>query len=238
MVILVTADNCGHCTHSRGDGLITSKKPLVSPSYIKKLIGQGTEMLNIHYHQMMATKNSIKDISRFYIKNKILYQERYNNFQDHLRLEVYQEQKNGIIRVFNDFVLDKGKKVNWKRFTSERIPIKILNYIFFFPCFIVVNKDNWKKTLIEPKEELMALTNAGYTFKDKFGNLGLRKTQQSIYGRNVDILNLLEDLKTNKVEFKPHQNDQEEKKEEKKEKEIKMADFIEYKDVIIKGYND
>lgn len=241
MVVFFTAENCGHCVHSRGEGILNTKdKVLVSSNFINKIIKDNMNLINIHYHNMnAATKNSIKNVSNFYVKDKIMYQEKYESFQDHLRNEVYKETENSTVRIFNDFIKKDKQKVEWKKFINDRIPTKILNYVFFFPCYLVLKKSNWLKCLNDPKEELLALTNAGFTHKDKYGNIGLEKTQQSIYGRNVDIIKLVDDIVNGKIEIKIHKEENKEnKKENKEEKEIPMIDFIEYKDVIIKGYED
>lgn len=244
LVVFLTAENCGHCQNTRGEGILNAKnKFLTGSNFIKKLIKDDIELINIHYHNMMATKNSVKNISKFYNKDKLIYQEKYENFQDFLKLEVYKETKDGSQKVFNDFVKDKNEKVDWKKFINDRIPTKVLNYVFFFPCFLVLKRKNWYNCIQNIKEELIALTNAGFTHKDKFGNIGLEKTQQSIYGRTVDIVKLIEDVIDDKVEIKVNKEEKieeikEEKIEEKKKNVMPIAEFIDYKDVVIKSYDD
>ena len=106
----------------------------------------------------------------------------------------------------------------------------------------------------------MALTNAGFTVENEKGSLGLLKTSDSINGRNMDIMKLIEGVATNKIPFEPSdfnkleklppksiiKKDKKEKKDkkvkkdkkEKKEKKVRIGDFIEYHDVVIRSYDE
>lgn len=242
LIVFVTAENCGHCKNSRGDGVLNNGKALVGTKFLKTLMKHNMEIINLHYQSMMATKTSLKDISKFYLQKGELFQEKYYHLQNKLRLDVYKDNGKGSDKIFNDFVLKDGQKVDWLTFIKERVPNKILNYIFFFPCFMVLKRSNWRETISDSKAELVALTNAGITYKDKFGNIGLKKTQESIYGRNVDIAKLIDEIASGQTLIEPQEKEKEENNNSNKNKNIKreipMENFIEYKDVIIKSYDD
>ena len=238
MIVFLTADNCGHCQQSRGDGIINNGKILMELKTLMQFLKHDIDLINIHYKHMMATKNTTKNISKFYLKDNNVFQERYYDIENSLRLDVYKE--NGV-KIFNDFVKKDGQKISWIQFLKDRIPNKLSNYLFYFPCFMVVERNNWAETLNDPKAELVALTNAGITYKDKHGNVMLKKSQDSFRKRTVDIIKLLEDIKEGKQKIEPLEVEDQvfpPKNVKEVKKEIPMERFIEYKDVIIRSYEE
>lgn len=237
MVVFLTADNCGHCLHSRGDGIINNGKVLMQTKTLMQFLKHDIELINIHYKHMMATKNTTKNISKFYLSKGKVIQERYYEIDNTLRLDVYNQNSD---KIFNDFVKKEGQKISWFQFLKDRIPNKLSNYLFYFPCFMVVERSNWAQTLTDSKEELIALTNAGITYKDKNGNVMLKRSQDSFQKRTVDIIKLLEDIVSGKEKLEPLEVEDQLPADKKRKiaKEIPLENFIEYKDVIIKSYDE
>jgi hypothetical protein len=243
MIVFVTAEKCEACHQTRGDGIIKNGTILMKPETLFEFLKNDIELINVHHKVMNnASKYTIKNISKIYLqKGKIVQERFYESVDKNLRLDVYNE--NGV-KIFNDFVFKENReKISWFQFLNDRIPNKLSNYIAYFPCFMIVERSNWAETLINPKEELVALTNVGITYKDKNGNIALEKTQES-FERNVDIISLLKDIIDGKEKLEPLKNLEVKEKEVKevKEKEVKkeipMENFIEYKDVVIKSYED
>jgi len=243
ILIFVTSDNCGHCQQSRGTGILNNGKVLVGTNFLKQLTYFNIEIVNVHYVNMMAKKSNIKDISKFYQKGDNIIQEKYYQENSLSKLDVYSSDKG---KQFNDYITENNVKVPWQKFLKERISDKLVNYIYFFPCYMILEKENWSKTLTDPKEELVALTNAGYTYKDKYGNIGLKKTAQSVNQNTIDIIKLIEGVTSGSIKIEPKENEEEStelktkenRKVKMKEKDIKMENFIDYKDIIIKDYDD
>jgi hypothetical protein len=255
-ILFSTADNCGHCQQARGDGILNDGKVLNSSNFLKKLLKFNMQVVNVHYYQMVATKSNIKDVSIMYLKDGAIIQEKYSPFKNETRLEVYQEMLKDTKKIYNDFVTNNKQKVEWKKFINERISNKITNYLFYFPCFMIIKRKNWADTIKDPNEELMALTNAGFTIENEKGSLGLLKTSASINGRNVDIMKLIEGIDNGTIPFEPSESNKvpEEKpknlppksiikkdkklKKDKKEKKVRIGDFIEYQDVVVRAYDE
>ena len=231
-VTYLTAENCGHCLQTRGKGILNDGKVLNGTDFLNKIFNYNMEIVNIHYNNMMGNKGDIKDVSRFYLKEGIIYQEKYSNAKGELRVEVYSCQKNKTSKIQNNYVFKNNQKVRWGKFLKERIPDKLANYVFYFPCFLIIERKNWAETLKDSKADLIALTNAGITYKDEKENIGLKKTSESINKRNVDIIKLIEDVEKGVVKIEPIESPK-----ERIEKNINKAveKFIEHKDIIIKG---
>ena len=253
-ILFATADNCGHCQQARGDGVLNDGKVLNGSNFLKKLLKFNMQVVNIHYYQMVATKSNIKDVSIMYMKDDSVVQERYSSFKNETRLEVYQEMIKDTKKIYNDFVTKDKQKVVWRDFINARISNKINNYLFYFPCFMIIKRKNWAESIKDPNVELMALTNAGFTIENKDGSIGLLKTSESINGRNIDIMKLIEGIADGHIPFVPSESNKVPKKlpskdgkpksiikkdkKDKKEKKVRIGDFIEYHDVVVRGYDE
>lgn len=232
-VVFLTADNCAHCQHTRGKGVLNDGKVLNNVEFLEKVFKYNLEIVNVHYHNMVGRRNNIKEVTKFYKKDKIVFQDRYTQHDGNLRLEVLNAKTKKTVRVFNDFV-GKGEKITWSKFLQERIPSKLTHYAFYFPCFLIINRKNWKESIEDEKVDLIAIPNAGITHRDKNGNVGLKKTSESINKRNTDIIKLIEEIHQGKLKMEPMEDDTvEEIKEEKFAPP--MESFIEYQGVVVKG---
>jgi hypothetical protein len=250
-VVFVTADNCGHCVQTRGGGLLNDGKKLNDASFIKEMLKHNTQYINIHYYNMMAaTKSGIKDISKYIKDNdgKII-QEKYYNFKSETRLEVFKESGSSSTRIYNDFVNKDKEKIKWLKLIDDKIPNKILNYVFYFPGFILLRKKDWNTCLKDGSKELMGLTNAGFTVINEKGVIGILKDGQSLGQREVEILSMIDDVINGKIPFEPHIDKTKDIKDIKdidikdiigKPKQVKFTNqtFLEYKDVVIRGFDD
>ena len=231
-VVFLTSDNCGHCQHTRGNGILNDGKVLNSVNFLEKIFQHNLEVVNVHYINMMGKKSNIREVTRFYKKDKEIFQERFTSDNGRLKNDVYKAKGDKNLKIFSGHVLEKGSKTSWDKFLQDRIPNKLSHYVFYFPCFLIINRQNWFMSIKDQESDLIALTNAGITFRDKKGNVGLKKTSESINKRNVDIIKLIEDVTNGKVKIAPMEDL---KIEEEKKVEVPMESFIEYKDVVIKG---
>lgn len=236
-ITLLTSENCGHCQQFRGDGFINNGKKYMDSKFIKNFLSnenKTTSLINIHYATMNGDFDSVLNISKIYIENNILTQEKFFEFENKTRVTVVKQTRKGTKRVLSDFIKNNNNIVSWKEFINRKIPKNIVSYSFFFPCFLIIKKDNWKMSLIN-NEPLMAITNAGKTIRDEQGNIGIHKDAKSLYSRNVQPETLARHAFEGKLTFKPDfDNFKETKpKQEKKEKQDSSVEGY-----IIKNYDD
>lgn len=236
-ITLLTSENCGHCHQFRGDGFINNGKKYMDIKFIKNFLShenKNTTLINIHYTTMNGDLNSVANISKIYLDNNFLVQERFFEFEGKTRITVLKQTKKGVKKIISDFINNNKNSVLWKDFIVSKIPKKITFYSFFFPCFLIIKKNNWKEALVN-NSSLMAITNAGKTIRDEEGNIGIHKEAKSLYSRNVQPEMLAKQAFDNKLVFKPDIDNFKEKKAEEKtktEKEKPVSDYI------IKNYDD
>ena len=204
-VTFLTAQNCGHCFQTRGKGILNDGKVLNGRDFLENFFTLGVEITNIHYANMMGKKNDIKEVSKFYKKDNIIYQSKYTENNGYLRVETYRDKKGKTELIVNDFVFSKGSKILWAKFLREKIPNKLANYIFYFPCFLVIERKNWKEAILDDSKDLIAIPNAGMVVKDEKGNVGLNKSSDSLNKRNIDIIKLVQDIEKGLVKIEPMQ---------------------------------
>lgn len=242
LVLLLTSENCGHCISNRGDGILNNGKILASSEFFKKLvdatINNGIELLNIHFSNMSASVDSVKDVSKYYINEGKVFQEKYSNNEGKVKTEVYQEQGTGNKRIFSGNIKEHNEQVQWQTFLDNKISSKINLYGYFFPCFLITTRQEWKKSVANREEQFLAIANAGYTIRDKHGIIQLEKNPKSISARNKDIFELIKELESDKEKFKCHKDYHEEapKEEESPKEEVKKP--ISNNGYIIKGFDD
>ena len=167
-IILLTAENCGHCMHTRGDGFINNGKHLTSTNFLKKLLTAqpGLELLNIHFSNMAANLKNIKDVSKIYLNDNKIFQEKIYQYNKFTKVDVYQENGQSNKKIFSDYIINNKIKVDWFNFLDKKIPHQLINYAYFFPCFLIAKRKDWNTSLHDIKSQLLAWTNAGYTVED------------------------------------------------------------------------
>ena len=220
---VLTAEGCGHCHHSRGDGLLGNGKHFLQYDFLKSLSKpiqsqKPLTLLNIHFSSMGGRQNMVKEISKFtYLENRI-QQEMYSNTNDKASVTVSSVAKDGkVSRHGNKIVKDNGKDINWGQFIDKKISKKIENYTYYFPCFIIFRKKDW----LEGKD-FLGITNSGFTILDKDGVYKLEKNPQTLGQRSVEPSSLAIAAASGSLDFKPHKNLKEEEGEkEKKEEGVK-----------------
>ena len=214
--VILTAEGCGHCSHSRGDGLLGNGKEFLQHSFLNKLTKTNVTLLNIHFVSMSGDQDKVKDISKFTLKKDgSIMQERYFGKDGKTTVIVKTVDRNEKVKNIGvDRVKIDKKEIGWKDFIDKKISKKIENYTFYYPCFIMFRKKDW----VEQKE-FLGITNAGLIIKDKDGVVKLEKNPQTLNRRNLEPEKLLQDVLSGKEKFEVHKNlkDPEEKKVEKKE---------------------
>ena len=77
----MTAEGCGHCSASRGNGDLGNGKPLMTHKFLNEMLKisekETVEILNIHFQSMSGLLHQIESVSKIYIQKKIIYQEKY-----------------------------------------------------------------------------------------------------------------------------------------------------------------
>jgi hypothetical protein len=243
--ILLTSQNCGHCQHYRGDGILNSNQAYMHPEFLKKVIAPYKDIrlnfLNIHYHDMQNASNAgIKDISKTYMVGNNIFQEKFYPSED--RSKTYVD-----LRTFDDTtsktklefskreIIKDGKSVEWLGVVRDKISPMLPNYTYVFPGFLLVSRKNWQKTF-DGKTQLLALLNIGWTVETENGEIMLEKNGDSLRERNENIFQMIDQYIVKKVEMKPHKSfkkDDEDKKapssdtpEVEKKKSVTFSDQV------------
>ena len=219
---VLTSEGCGHCHNMRGNGELGNGKQLTQYDFLKSHINplqdkKSCTILNIHYGTMSGRREEIVNISKIYLKNNLVYQEKYYNTNDVVHVKILSLDKNNKVTKIGE--KRASVKDNWQGFLAKKVPRSLENYTFFFPCFIVFERENWKQG-----NNIMGLTNAGYTIRDKEGNFMLEKDGRTLSERNVLPQKLITEAISGVTDFKPHKDHFENKKEEPKKEEPKKEE--------------
>lgn len=192
--LLLTSNGCGHCIAFRGDGLINNGKAYMKYEYINSLFENAKNvklnLMNVHYENMSGQAQFISDISKFTKSSKGITQERFFKYENKSRVRVINSRgvKNKEIAIKD--VMKDNHKVDWLTMVREKLPDQIKNYVYYFPCFLVMETEGWKKALSDPNYPLVALPNAGKIMKEK-GIVKLDRSGESLNSRNIEIRQLL-----------------------------------------------
>ena len=164
LCVMMTARGCGHCSNMRGNGIMGSGPHFMKPSVLNEFlsISDKFSLLNIHYDSMNGKRNLIREISKFSkVKNTIIQEMWSVNGENtnFLRIEVDINTKK-----FNQSgaksIKNNETNILWKDFIKTKVPLKIENYTFYYPCFMITKTANWLDS-INNNSQLYALTNAG-----------------------------------------------------------------------------
>ena len=232
--LLLTSNGCGHCTAFRGDGIINNGKAYMNPDYIKLLFTQASRghkinIFNIHYDDMSGQNKFISDISKFVYTKKGILQQRYFRFENKSRLRtILASSKNKELGVRD--VLNKGNKVDWIDLVRDKIPDQIQNYTYYFPCFLMIETEEWNKALKDKDYPLAALTNAGFTISED-NVIKLDRNPATLNTRNVDIKEMIREVTDGTIKIEPH-NKKELSPDNSLENSSDDSEFI------IKNYDD
>ena len=243
LFVALTSEGCGHCSHMRGDGNLGNGKQFNTYHFLNQHIdpeddGKGITGLNIHFRDMGGRHQTITDIIKYKKdgKNQILYEKYHQeNGMTHvkvMKIDSSEKTKN----VANHRVKIDGKEVVWLDFLDRKVPVKIENYTYFYPCFVVFKKDEWKRG-----GNILGLTNAGHTIREKSGDYAIEKNPQSLQQRNIPPRDLIVSILKGVTKFEIHRDDFEQKKPEVKEEKPLTEIMREKKSsqkFVIKAYDD
>lgn len=251
--ILLTAQNCGHCHHYRGDGIINSNQAYMHPEFMKKVITPYKDVnlnfLNVHYYDMQNTSNAgIKDISKTYIIKEKIFQERFYPSSDrnktYVDLRTHNLKTNKTKKEFTKREITKdGKSIEWLAVIKDKISPMLPNYTYVFPGFLLIDKNNWRQTF-DGKSQLLAFLNIGWTIETENGEIMLEKNGDSLRERNQNIFEMIDQYVVKNVEMKPHKTfkkNTEDKKDkpEKDKKPSKEKKKISFSDQVVQvSYDD
>ena len=224
---VLTSQGCGHCHNMRGNGDLGNGKQFTQYDFLKTHLdplqnGNTCTILNIHYASMSGKREEIVNISKVYLRKDIIYQEKYYNNKE-VTVRILSLDKNNTVTKIGEKAATV--KEDWLTFVAKKVPRSLENYTFFFPCFIVFEKKNWKEG-----KNILGLTNAGYTMRDKNGNYMLEKDGRTLGERNVLPQKLITEAISGVSEFKAHKDHfelvkkEEPKKEEPKKEEPKKEE--------------
>ena len=218
--LLLTSNGCGHCTAFRGDGLINNGKAYMKYDYISSLFDSAKNaklnLLNIHYENMSGQAQYISDISKFTKTKKGIIQERFFKYENKAKVRVIVGRGGKNKEVTLNYVLSGNNKVDWDTFVKEKISDQIKNYIYYFPCFLVIETDEWNKSLQSSAYPMAALPNVGRIIKED-NVIKLDKSSDSLK-LNIEIKKLIENISNGTLLIKAEDKDKDKDKEKEKTK--------------------
>lgn len=215
ILAFLTSEGCGHCHASRGDGELGNGKQFTSYQFLRTHIeptGQKKQatLLNIHFGSMTGLHSQILQISKIYLKNNSIYQEKYYSMDGvEVMVKISSINSKNKITVIGQKQASVGYK--WGEFLKKKIPTNIQNYTYFFPCFIVFKSSDWKKS-----GNILGITNAGFTIRDETGVYKIEKVGRTLSDRNVPPQKLVSEALSGVLKFEPHKDDFKKKEETKK----------------------
>jgi len=237
IAVMMTARGCGHCAHSRGNGIMGTGPHFMKPTAIDEMLSIDNNMilLNIHFESMAGKKQQIREISKF-SKNEDIIKQEFWAIDENNTVRMHIITANTKTKQISQQSIDTVKSPNgdpivWEQFVDSKIPDKIENYAYYYPCFMIMRTQNWINS-IEKKEELYALTNAGKTRKDLSGKVFLDRDGKSFNERMVEPKKLFEDVMTGKVQIAPHIIDERKEPHVKKEEVVKPASKPQKEEVV------
>lgn len=205
LCVMMTARGCGHCAHSRGNGIMGTGPHFMKPSVVDEFLslGDNYRFMNIHFDNMSGKRQLIREISTFEKQGDKIVEEFWaveGESTRYFRVEADMKTK----KMTQDGVDDTG--VKWLDFVKDRVPMNIENYTYYYPCFMITKTENWKNA-IKNNVELYALTNAGKT-RIQGGKVFLDKDGKSFNERMVEPKDLIKNVITGKEKIEPHIKDE------------------------------
>lgn len=245
--ILLTAQNCGHCQHYRGDGILNSNQAYMHPEFLKKVIAPYKDVrlnfLNVHYYDMQNTSNEgIKDISKTYMINNKIFQERFYPADDrkktYVDLRTFDTNTSKMQLEFSKKEITKNNQsIEWFVVLKDKVSPMLQNYTYVFPGFLLVSKNNWRETF-DGKTQLMAYLNIGWTIETENGEIMLEKNGQTLNERNQNIFEMIDQYVIKKMEMKPHKSFKNEKVNKSKDKEKEKVKNTNSAKIVQISYDD
>ena len=190
--ILLTSVNCFHCKGMRGNGMMGNKTFFMKPNTIESIFSKNDKIifLNIHFGNENGSFDSICEISKFTKSGDIIDQEIWSDSNNKvlyksIRANVKNKDiKPKILKLLNN---------KWSEFLSKKIPFKIENYTYFYPCFFICKKDNWLDCIKDKYIELLGITNSGKTVLNKDGKIYLNNNNDDLNSRILTPSELIQE---------------------------------------------
>jgi hypothetical protein len=204
LCVMMTARGCGHCAHSRGNGVMGTGSHFMKPTAVDEFLslGQNFIFMNIHFDNMSGKRQLIREISTFEKQEDKIVEEMWVAEGESTRyFRVVADMKTK--KMTQDGVDDIG--VKWLDFIN-RVPLNIENYTYYYPCFMITKTENWNNSA-KNNTELYALTNAGKT-RIKDNKVFLDKDGKSFNERMVDPKDLIRNVISGKEKIEPHIKDE------------------------------
>ena len=213
LCVLLTSHACGHCSQLIGNGEINNGKHYMVPATIREYFSSSDghnsikiDMINIHFDNMMGKLSMVDRVSKITMSGKKIKQEIYYKEGDVVKIKNLEFDKS--LKTNQKEVIEENNKgVSWKTFIDKKIPSKIENYSYYYPCFMVLKRSNWKECIDNKEVQLVAITNAGFTIEDKEKNIRLDKSPATFNQRNVQIKDLIHKIISGEQKIEPHKSE-------------------------------
>jgi len=198
--ILLTSVNSFHCNLMQDNVIMSNKSFFIKPNTIESIFSKSDKIifLNIHFGKENGSFDSICEISKFTKSGDVIDQEIWSESNNQvLYKSIRANTKNKdikprILKLLNN---------KWSDFLSNKIPNKIENYTYFYPCFFICKKDNWLNSIKDKSLELLGITNSGKTVKDKDGRIYLNNNNDDLNDRILTPSELIQEAMNGNIKI-------------------------------------
>ena len=241
VLVMLTSEGCGHCSQFRGNGVLGNKKAMNTYSFLESHSdplkqNSNIPIINIHFSSMSGNHSQIQVVSKFTKQGKFVQQERYysDNGKTFVNVLLIDHKETPRVVTKSQQVKIDKKEIIWTDFLEQKIPQNIEKYTFFYPCFILFKKEDWKN-----KGNILGMTNAGFVIRDPSGNYGLEKNGQTLQQRNILPQKLIIEAIKGELKFEPQKDLYKEPKTEPEEIKVEESKREETNsNFLIRGYHD
>ena len=200
----MTSVECPHCHDLRGKGVIGCGAHFMKPSVLTELLSLTSEvkMINLHFKGGGEARNVV-EMSTLQRDGTKLTQEIWCRSED--KVKAMTVTADSTTKKFNR--TKKEFKGDWGALIQKMIPAKSSNYTFYYPCFMMVETQNWVESA-NHSTELYAVTNAGKTITEN-GVVKLDKNGKSLNDRILEPSELVQRVSSGEIPLIPLEEEQE-----------------------------
>lgn len=173
LLLWKTAKGCGACSYMRGKGIIgETEDGFMSYKSMNEMVKKNIQLINFNYPNMSS--NTPTSISVFKRYHKFVRQDVFEKDGDNTKFTRYRcfDQKKTTSSKTVNVKDHKSKPVLWSDFLKYNYPEQTDNYNGYFPMFIFYKYSDWLKSLKNPNQELIGVSNYLKTVRNKFGIVG------------------------------------------------------------------
>lgn len=195
----MTSVECPHCHDLRGEGVIGCGAHFMKPSVVSELLSVTSQvkMINLHFKGGGHARNVV-EMSTIHIEGNKVTQEIWCKSSEN-KVKALTVSVDSSTKKFNR--TKQEFKGDWDALIQKMIPGKISNYTFYYPCFMMVETQNWIDS-VSRNTELYGVTNAGKTIVED-GVVKLDKDGKSLNDRMLEPVELVQRVVSGEIPLNP-----------------------------------